>query len=48
MTMLVDGHTTMEHTIPVQNVYEDVKQLWSQTETAYTPTFVVAYGGLWC
>ena len=47
MTMLVDGHTTMEHAIPVQNVYDDVKQLWSQIETAYTPTFVVAYGGLW-
>lgn len=46
MTMLVDGHTTMEHSIPVQNVYDDVKQLWSQVGTAYTPTFVVSYGGL--
>jgi Tol biopolymer transport system component/imidazolonepropionase-like amidohydrolase len=46
MTMLIDGHTTMEHSIPVQNVYDDVKQLWSQVETAYTPTFVVSYGGL--
>ena len=47
MTMLIDGHTTMEHAIPIQNLYDDVKQLWSQIETAYTPTFVVAYGGLW-
>ncbi len=46
MTMLIDGHTTMEHSIPVQNVYDDVKQLWSQVGTAYTPTFVVSYGGL--
>jgi hypothetical protein len=46
MTMLVDGHTTMEHSVPVQNVYDDVKQLWSQVGTAYTPTFVVSYGGL--
>lgn len=46
MTMLIDGHTTMEHSLPVQNVYDDVKQLWSQIETAYTPTFVVSYGGL--
>jgi Tol biopolymer transport system component/imidazolonepropionase-like amidohydrolase len=46
MSMLIDGHTTMEHSVPVQNVYSDVLQLWSQVETAYTPTFVVAYGGL--
>ena len=46
MNMLVDGHTTIEHSMPIQNVYEDVKQLWSQVETAYTPTFIVSYGGL--
>ena len=46
MSMLVDGHTTLEHSVPVQNVYDDVKQLWSQVETAYTPTFIVSYGGL--
>ena len=46
MTMLIDGHTTIEHAVPVQNVYDDVKQLWSQVGTAYTPTFVVSYGGL--
>jgi imidazolonepropionase-like amidohydrolase/WD40 repeat protein len=46
MGMIVDGHTTIEHSVPVQNVYDDVKQLWSQTGTAYTPTFVVSYGGM--
>jgi len=46
MSMVVDGHTTLEHSVPVQNVYNDVKQLWSQTETAYTPTFIVSYGGM--
>jgi Tol biopolymer transport system component/imidazolonepropionase-like amidohydrolase len=46
MSMLVDGHTTIEHSVPVQNIYKDVKQLWSQTTTAYTPTYVVSYGGL--
>jgi len=46
MSEIIDGHTTIEHALPVQNVYEDVKQLWSQTGTAYTPTFGVAYGGL--
>mgnify|MGYP000123766155 CR=1 FL=1 len=47
LTMVVDGHTTLEHSIPVASVYEDVKQLWSQSTMAYTPTLVVAYGGIW-
>lgn len=46
MSMIVDGHTGIEHAIPVANVYDDVKQFWSQTQVGYTPTFVVAYGGL--
>jgi imidazolonepropionase-like amidohydrolase len=46
MTMVVDGHTGVEHSIPVENAYDDVKQLWSQTRVGYTPTLVVAYGGL--
>jgi imidazolonepropionase-like amidohydrolase len=47
LTMLMDGHTTIEHSIPVAAIYDDVKQLWPQTGTAYTPTLVVAYGGAW-
>jgi len=27
-------------------VYDDVRQLWSQTQVGYTPTLNVAYGGL--
>jgi len=46
MTMIVDGHTGVEHAIPVEHAYDDVKQLWSQTKVGYTPTLVVAYGGL--
>ena len=46
MTMVVDGHTGVEHTIPVGAIYADVKQLWSATEVGYTPTLGVAYGGL--
>jgi imidazolonepropionase-like amidohydrolase/Tol biopolymer transport system component len=45
MTMVVDGHTTIEHAIPLANLYEDVHQLWRQTGVAYNPTLVVAYGG---
>jgi len=47
LTMVVDGHTTLEHSIPVAKVYDDVKQLWSQSQMAYTPTLVVAFGGIW-
>jgi imidazolonepropionase-like amidohydrolase len=47
MTMVVDGHTGVEHALPVGAIYDDVKQLWSQTEVGYTPTLNVAYGGLW-
>ncbi|TQV73933.1 amidohydrolase family protein [Aliikangiella marina] len=46
LTMIVDGHTGLEHAVPVAKVYDDVNQLWSQTEVGYSPTFGVAYGGL--
>jgi Tol biopolymer transport system component/imidazolonepropionase-like amidohydrolase len=45
MTMIVDGHTTIEHSIPLANLYDDVHDLWRQSRTAYNPTLVVAYGG---
>lgn len=46
LTQVVDGHTKIEHTVPVGKVYEDVLQLWSQTPVGYTPTLGVAFGGL--
>ncbi|MGB1275727.1 MAG: amidohydrolase family protein, partial [Nannocystaceae bacterium] len=46
MTMVVDGHTGVEHCIPVGAAYSDVFQLWGQTDVGYTPTLGVAYGGL--
>ena len=46
MNHLVDGHTSIEHSLPIAHVYDDVKQLWSQIGTGYVPTFVVSYGGL--
>jgi imidazolonepropionase-like amidohydrolase/Tol biopolymer transport system component len=46
MGMIVDGHTGIEHALPVAEVYDDVTQLWSQTDVGYTPTLNVAYGGL--
>ncbi|MBU2428066.1 MAG: amidohydrolase family protein, partial [Gammaproteobacteria bacterium] len=47
LSMVVDGHTTLEHSMPAAKLYDDVKQLWQQSGTAYTPTLVVAYGGIW-
>ena len=41
LTQIVDGHTSVEHAIPVAQGYDDVVQLWSQTRVGYTPTFVV-------
>ncbi len=46
MAQVVDGHTGLEHALPIDLVYDDVKQLWSQTRVGYTPTLNVAYGGL--
>ena len=45
MTMIADGHTTIEHSLPVANIYDDVLQFWKGSGTGYTPTLVVAYGG---
>lgn len=47
MTMIVDGHTGIEHTLPVQYAYDDVYDLWRGTGVGYTPTLSVGYGGLW-
>ncbi|WP_256012599.1 amidohydrolase family protein [Desertivirga xinjiangensis] len=44
MSMILDGHTGIEHNIPVVPVYKDVKALWNASKTAYTPTLIVSYG----
>jgi imidazolonepropionase-like amidohydrolase/Tol biopolymer transport system component len=46
MTMVIDGHTGIEHNIPVTPVYKDVLELWSNSKVGYTPTLIVNYGGL--
>ena len=47
MNMVIDGHTGVEHSIPMAKVYADVVQLWSGTKVGYTPTLIVGYGGIW-
>ncbi len=44
--MILDGHTTVEHNMPVAPLYNDVLQLWKNAGTAYTPTLIVSYGSL--
>ena len=46
MSMIIDGHTGIEHTLPVQYAYDDVMDLWRGTGVGYTPTLCVAYGGM--
>lgn len=46
LTMILDGHTSVEHNLPIAPLYDDVIQLWSASKTANTPTLIVNYGGL--
>jgi len=46
VTLVQDGNSTLEHNLPVDRFYDDIVSFWSQTKTNYTPTLVVAYGGL--
>ena len=46
MSMIFDGHTGIEHNIPVNPIYKDVLSLWKNSKTGYTPTLIVNYGGM--
>ncbi|MBL8271884.1 amidohydrolase family protein [Steroidobacter sp.] len=46
ITMILDGHTTLEHSLPIANYYDDVVQLFGRSMTATTPTLVVTFGEL--
>lgn len=46
ISMILDGHTTIEHNLPVAPLYNDVVQLWKNSKTAYTPTLIVNYAAL--
>jgi imidazolonepropionase-like amidohydrolase/Tol biopolymer transport system component len=45
MNQVQDGHTSVEHSLPIRSVYDDVLQFWGAAGTGYTPTLVVAFGG---
>jgi imidazolonepropionase-like amidohydrolase/Tol biopolymer transport system component len=45
-THVLDGHTGVEHSLPVPRLYKDVVQLFARSRSGYTPTMIVGYGGL--
>ncbi len=46
MAMINDGHTTIEHNVPVAPLYNDVIELWKRSTTTYTPTLIVNYASV--
>ncbi|MET7332214.1 amidohydrolase family protein [Nonomuraea sp. NPDC005650] len=46
ISMILDGHTNLEHNLPVATVYDDVVQLMALAGVSNTPTLVVAFGEL--
>ncbi len=46
LTAILDGHTNLEHNLPVATYYDDVVQLMSRAGTSTTPTLVVLFGEL--
>ena len=46
ITQVIDGHTGIEHNIPIAPIYKDIREVWSRSNTGYTPTLIVNYGGM--
>ena len=45
-THILDGHTGVEHSLPVPRLYKDTVELFAKSTVGYTPTLIVGYGGL--
>ena len=45
-THVLDGHTGVEHSLPVPRIYKDTVELFVRSKSGYTPTLIVGYGGL--
>jgi len=41
MSLVQDGNTSVEHNLPQAAIYDDVIQMYGQTNVAYTPTLAV-------
>ncbi len=47
LTHATDGYPGIEHSLTVAPLYDDIVQLFNATQTTYTPTLIVSYGGPW-
>lgn len=47
LTQMADGFSGSEHSLPIIPIHDDVAQFVAKSETYYTPTLLVAYGGPW-
>lgn len=47
LTQILDGYPGHEHSFPVYPLYKDFIDFVSASQTAYTPTLLVSYGGPW-
>ena len=46
ITMILDGHTNLEHNLPLANYYDDVVQFLGRAQAHNTPTLIVTFGEL--
>lgn len=46
INQIMDGHTGIEHSLPVSPLYKDVTTLFGRSGVGYTPTLIVSYGGI--
>jgi len=46
VSAVLDGHSSLEHNLPVANYYDDIVQLFAQSQTASTPALVATFGEL--
>jgi Tol biopolymer transport system component len=46
LSMILDGHTGIEHNLPIAPLYSDVINLFKASKTAITPTLIVSYGSV--
>jgi len=47
LTQVMDGYPGLEHSLPVYPLFGDVRRLFLEAKTTYTPTLLVSYGGPW-
>ncbi|AKM07930.1 LpqB family beta-propeller domain-containing protein [Pelagerythrobacter marensis] len=46
VSMILDGYTNLEHNLPVATYYDDLLQLFRNSQMSTTPTLVVTFGEL--